>query len=411
MAGAEGEPGLDLDRDVVGADAGAVMGAVDQKSSGAHRLEARERIGHPVALLREAKDRGARGLLVRRRRDQRPDRLLVRLPAEIGLHQPRPAPARPALRSLERGRRDLPGLEALADQVGDRPRPPLVADEAELMRGVVGRQAFEHNPSPVYGRRWRQRAFFGTPVFRRARAPDEGKPHISRTLIRPRVPRVHLLPRAGEGLVLARRQFGSPLSRPGAPPALRAISRRNAGAMRRPHGHSPAGSATIAAKRTGRFIAPNRERKRRKPTATGRKSASATIGSNWRVGQRAMSSAHGSALLTLRCRFRAGPPVGRRPAEAHQAASRRPPSRWFRDCVGSSSAGMGAAERRRISTSTTTASGEAVNADDETQAGHGWRSPGGGVHAADGTDLVCAWRRRWAFSASMSTSCATIGAP
>ena len=29
--------------------------------------------------------------------------------------------------------------------------------------------------------------------------------------------------------------------------------------MRRPHGLSPAGSATIAAKRTGRFIAPNRE--------------------------------------------------------------------------------------------------------------------------------------------------------
>ncbi len=127
------------------------------------------------------------------------------------------------------------------------------------MRGVIGRQAFEHNPSPVYGRRWRQRAFLGTPVFRRATAPDEGKPHLSQTLIRPRVPRVHLLPRAGEGLVLARRPFGSPVSRPGASRALRAISRRNAGAMRRPRGQSPAGSATIAAKRTGRFIAPNRE--------------------------------------------------------------------------------------------------------------------------------------------------------
>ena len=127
------------------------------------------------------------------------------------------------------------------------------------MRGVIGRQAFEHKSSPVYGRRWRQRAFLGTPVFRRATAPDEGKPHLSQTLIRPRVPRVHLLPRAGEGLVLARRPFGSPVSRPGASRALRAISRRNAGAMRRPRGQSPAGSATIAAKRTGRFIAPNRE--------------------------------------------------------------------------------------------------------------------------------------------------------
>ena len=181
MAGAEGKPRLDLDPDVVYADAGAIMGAMNEKTPGPHGLQAGERIRYPVALLREAKGRGARRLIVRRRRDQRPHRLLVRRKAEISFHHPCPAAARPALLGLEDGRRRLARLEALGDEVCDGAGAALVADEAELMRGIVGRQAFEHIPSPMNGRRWRE-------------PRDEGKPGDSQTLIRPRVPRVHLLP-------------------------------------------------------------------------------------------------------------------------------------------------------------------------------------------------------------------------
>ena len=48
MAGAEGEPGLDLDGDVADAPLVAVMRAVDQETAGAHGLQAFERLGHPV---------------------------------------------------------------------------------------------------------------------------------------------------------------------------------------------------------------------------------------------------------------------------------------------------------------------------------------------------------------------------
>jgi len=85
-----------------------------------------------------------------------------------------------------------------------------------------------------------------------ARAPDEGKLHISPTLIRPRVPRVHLLPQAGEGLALTRRPFTARFKRQGdfavkccrhAPAAW-----IFAGGLR----HNPVGE-------TGRFFAPNSE--------------------------------------------------------------------------------------------------------------------------------------------------------
>ena len=57
MAGAEGEAGLDLDADVVRADARAVVRAVHEKAPGAHGREAGQRIGDPVALLRQAESR------------------------------------------------------------------------------------------------------------------------------------------------------------------------------------------------------------------------------------------------------------------------------------------------------------------------------------------------------------------
>ena len=165
MAGAEGESRLDLDPDVIGADAGAIVRAVNKKAAGAHWLQVGERIRHPIAFFREAKGRRARGLLVRRGGDQRPHRLLVRLPAEIGLHQPRPAPARPSLARLERGRRRLAWLEALSEEVGDGARAALVADEAELVRGVVGRQTFEHGKGLELAKRVRQAAI-GTSAHR-----------------------------------------------------------------------------------------------------------------------------------------------------------------------------------------------------------------------------------------------------
>ena len=48
MAGAEGKPGLDLDGEVAGAAAVAVMRAVHQKAPGADRLQALQRLRHPV---------------------------------------------------------------------------------------------------------------------------------------------------------------------------------------------------------------------------------------------------------------------------------------------------------------------------------------------------------------------------
>ena len=101
MAGAEGEPRLDLDADVVQANPRAIMAPMDEKAPGPHRREAGERARHPVAFLGDAEDRRARGLLIRRGGDQHADLILVRLKAEIGLHEPGPAAARPSLVGLE----------------------------------------------------------------------------------------------------------------------------------------------------------------------------------------------------------------------------------------------------------------------------------------------------------------------
>ncbi len=121
-----------------------IMGPMNQKAPCPNGFEAGERIGDPVPLLGEAKGRRTRGRFVRGGGDQRPDRRLVRLPAEIGLHEPGPAAAGQNIVGLERGRRGLGRLEALDDQIGDGAGAPLVADEAHHVGGVVGRQAFEH---------------------------------------------------------------------------------------------------------------------------------------------------------------------------------------------------------------------------------------------------------------------------
>ena len=144
MAGAEGEPRLDLDGHVVRPDARTVVAPMNEKPPRPNRFKAGKRIGDPVPLLREAEGGGARGRFVRGGGDQRPDRRLIRLPAEIGLHEPGLAAAGQKIVGLEHGRGRLGRLEALDDEVGDGAGAALVADQAHHMRGVVGRQAFEH---------------------------------------------------------------------------------------------------------------------------------------------------------------------------------------------------------------------------------------------------------------------------
>ena len=144
MAGAEGESGLDLDRHVIRLDPRAIVAPMNKKAPCPHGFKAGQRIGDPVALLRHAESRREGGGFVCGGGDQRPDRLLVRLRAKIGFHEPRFPPARPWILGLERGRRGLGRLEALKDQVGDGAGAALVADEAHHVGGVIGRQAFEH---------------------------------------------------------------------------------------------------------------------------------------------------------------------------------------------------------------------------------------------------------------------------
>ena len=117
---------------------------MNKKAARPNGFKAGQRIGDPIALLRHAEGRPAGGGFVRGGGDQRPDRFLVRLGAEVGFHVPRPPPARPGIIGLERGRCGLGRLEALKDQVGDGAGAALVADEAHHVGGVIGRQAFEH---------------------------------------------------------------------------------------------------------------------------------------------------------------------------------------------------------------------------------------------------------------------------
>ena len=144
VAGAEGEAGLDLDADVVRLHLVAVVRAMHEEAPGAHRREAGERIGDPILLLGDSELDDCRRLLARRRGDEFAQALFIRLEAEIDLHRPGLAAARPGRLGLEGGRRRFRGLETLDDEVGDGAGARLVDRQPHQMRRVVGRQAFEH---------------------------------------------------------------------------------------------------------------------------------------------------------------------------------------------------------------------------------------------------------------------------
>jgi len=91
VAGAKRKRRLDLDADGVGRDAGAVMGAMHDEASGAHRLEAGEALRHPIDLrhLLEC-ERLCRGL-VGSARDQCAHRGLIDICVKMDRDLPLPA--------------------------------------------------------------------------------------------------------------------------------------------------------------------------------------------------------------------------------------------------------------------------------------------------------------------------------
>ena len=70
VAGAEGERGLDLDADVVGAQSCAVMRAMNEKAPDAHRLEIGEALRNPIRRRHRLDGQQPRRSLARRDRDQ-----------------------------------------------------------------------------------------------------------------------------------------------------------------------------------------------------------------------------------------------------------------------------------------------------------------------------------------------------
>ena len=145
MAGAEGERGVDLDCDVVGAHFAAAVRSMHDEAPGPHRLQPFERGGHPVLGVDAPEARPRRDLFARDGGDQRAEVFLIGRGAEKGLDQPRATlPVFGRGRLLEGGDGGLGGIEGLDDDVGNDARDRLVTGEAHDVGGVVGRQAFKH---------------------------------------------------------------------------------------------------------------------------------------------------------------------------------------------------------------------------------------------------------------------------
>ncbi len=124
MAGAEGQRGLDLDADVVGLDARAVMRAMHDEAAGAHRLQTGQAFLDPVGGRDRLDGERGRRRIAGRERDLRAQSGFVRRLAEMDRHLPLAAVA------LEGGADGVVGAEDLAEIAGEPAGGRLVAGEA-----------------------------------------------------------------------------------------------------------------------------------------------------------------------------------------------------------------------------------------------------------------------------------------
>ncbi len=124
VAGAEGQRGLDLDADVVGLDARAVMRAVHDEAAGPHRLQTAKAFLDPVGGRDRLDGERGRRRIARRERDLRAQSRFVRRLTEMDRHLPLAAVA------LESGADGVVGAENLAEISGQPPGGRLVAGEA-----------------------------------------------------------------------------------------------------------------------------------------------------------------------------------------------------------------------------------------------------------------------------------------
>ena len=124
MAGAEGQRRFDLDPDPVDRDAGAVVGAVHDKTARRDRRQAGEALAHPV-LRRDAREvqlpgrRGPGGA-----RDHRAHRLAVGRRAKIDRDLPTPAAG------VEQAHGDIVSGEVFGEEIGQSARRLFVGFQA-----------------------------------------------------------------------------------------------------------------------------------------------------------------------------------------------------------------------------------------------------------------------------------------
>ena len=145
MARAEGERGLDLERDLVVARAATIVRAMHEKASGAHRRQALQGALDPVLLGDASKGGLCRQFVSADTGDEVTDIVLVRCLTEIDLDHPRAdVPVARVGFQFESGGGGLGGIERFDDEIGDLARNLLLGDEAHDMGGVIGGQTFKH---------------------------------------------------------------------------------------------------------------------------------------------------------------------------------------------------------------------------------------------------------------------------
>ena len=124
VAGAERQRGLDLDADVVGLDAAAVVRAMHDKAAGAHRRQAGEALLDPVGCRYRREGKGSGSLFSSRVRELRAQGGFIGRIAEVDRHLPTPVFA------LERRADGIVAVENLAEMCRQPPGGRLVAGQA-----------------------------------------------------------------------------------------------------------------------------------------------------------------------------------------------------------------------------------------------------------------------------------------